>query len=55
MKPRVFLEGLDERGSNYVEVIRAGLQFCGFGQGLPENPKIFIKPNLTFPTFDRAS
>ena len=51
MTPRVHLSRVADDGSNYLDGIRAGLAFAGFGEGLPATPRIFIKPNLTFPSY----
>jgi uncharacterized protein (DUF362 family) len=48
---RAFLGRLDTDGSNYLELIREGLAYTGFGREGPRRPRIFIKPNLTFPSY----
>jgi uncharacterized protein (DUF362 family) len=48
---RAFLGRLDDDCSNYLALIAEGLNFIGFGAGLPARPKVFVKPNLTFPTY----
>jgi uncharacterized protein (DUF362 family) len=44
----VFLHKLD---GNYAEVIREGLETAGFFRNVAAGGKIFLKPNLTFPTY----
>lgn len=48
---RVYLGRLDPDDSNYLALIREGLVFARFGEGLAVQPRIFVKPNLTFPTY----
>src|SRR5438105_4525829 len=48
---RAFLGRIDDAGSNYQALISEGLTFVGFGAGLPSKPKVFVKPNLTFPSY----
>lgn len=47
----MFLGRLGDDTSSYGPKITEGLRFCKFGSDLPPNPRIFIKPNLTFPTY----
>jgi uncharacterized protein (DUF362 family) len=49
MKYRAFLGNLHTAG--YYDLIREGLRYIGFGNIVPENARIFIKPNLTYPTY----
>jgi uncharacterized protein (DUF362 family) len=51
VKARAFLGRVNSDGSDYLERIRAGLDFVRFGEGLPAQPRVFIKPNLTFPSY----
>jgi len=51
MRSRVFLSRLSRDLPNYLPVIRKGLEFVQFGQDLPRRPRVFIKPNLTFPYY----
>src|SRR5688572_100279 len=51
MKPSAFLGHLDGARLNYDELIRAGLEFVRFKEQVPTRPKIFLKPNLTFPVY----
>jgi len=45
---RAFLKGLD-RG--YKSAVEEGLQFIRFGDFVNSECKVFVKPNLTFPTY----
>jgi uncharacterized protein (DUF362 family) len=47
---RAFL-GRTQADEDYLSVIRQGLKFVAFGQDLGRRPRVFIKPNLTFPSF----
>jgi uncharacterized protein (DUF362 family) len=51
VKPRAFLARVKPDGSDYLVAIREGLAYIGFGEGLPAPPRLFIKPNLTFPSY----
>lgn len=51
MSPRAYVGRVAQDGAEYLERIRAGLDFVRFGEGLPAQPRVFIKPNLTFPTY----
>ena len=51
MTAKAFLGRIDPRSPDYVALIRAGLDRVGFVDALPTNPKVFLKPNLTFPTY----
>ncbi|MBM3834893.1 MAG: DUF362 domain-containing protein [Verrucomicrobia bacterium] len=46
--PRVFLQRL---ANNYPEAIREGLESVGFFQNVSSGSTVFLKPNLTFPTY----
>jgi hypothetical protein len=35
----------------YLSLIRKGLEYIGFGKLARSDTRIFIKPNLTYPTF----
>jgi len=48
---RIFLDGL-ERG--YRDTIRSGMDWTGTLAGIRPSDRVFIKPNLTFPTFRRG-
>lgn len=48
---RAYLGRLETGGVNYLEEIRAGLDFVGFGAAIPSQARVFVKPNLTFPSF----
>jgi len=48
---RAFVDHIAADGSNYLLAIRAGLEYVSFGEGLPAHPRVFVKPNLTFPTY----
>ncbi len=47
-QPKVFIEHL--RG-DYSGRVRAGLEFTGFFDQVPQGSTVFLKPNLTFPTY----
>lgn len=51
MSDRAFLGRLNATASNYLELIRDGLNFADLQSHLPKNARVFIKPNLTFPTY----
>lgn len=51
VRARAFLGRVDDAGSNYQALIAEGLRFISFGANLPTQPKIFVKPNLTYPTY----
>ena len=51
MSFRAHISAVSLDGSEYLEGIRAGLDHVRFGDGLPPTPRVFIKPNLTFPTY----
>ena len=42
---------LDPTRLAYDDLIREGLDYVGFVDKLPSRPKIFVKPNLTFPVY----
>lgn len=44
-----FLESLSS--VNYLEAIRKGLDYIGFNNLVTKDSRVFIKPNLTFPTY----
>ncbi len=46
--PCVHLERL---AGNYPEVVRSGLEAVGFFDNVPPGSRVFLKPNLTFPTY----
>src|SRR5439155_22859244 len=47
-QPRVYLQRL---ASNYPALVREGLEQVGFFENVPPGSKVFLKPNLTFPTY----
>ena len=47
-KPIVSLQDL---GLGYPKTIETGLAEVGFFNGLPSGAPVFLKPNLTFPTY----
>lgn len=49
MKKRVFLGKISAVG--YPDLIRQGLEYIEFSRLIPPGARIFIKPNLTFPTY----
>lgn len=48
---RAFLGRVRPDGSNYLELMQEGLRYIRFGEGLPSTPRVFVKPNLTFPYY----
>jgi uncharacterized protein (DUF362 family) len=46
--PRVYLERLK---GDYSPVIRQGLEYAGFFNEIPAGAKVFLKPNLTYPSY----
>src|SRR6266567_471220 len=46
--PRVYIQHL---ASNYPVLVREGLTQVGFFEHVPPGSKVFLKPNLTFPTY----
>ncbi|MDQ6615889.1 MAG: DUF362 domain-containing protein [Actinomycetota bacterium] len=51
MTARAFIDHVNGDGSDYLSAIRAGLAYVDFGIGLPAKPRVFVKPNLTFPSY----
>jgi uncharacterized protein (DUF362 family) len=49
MKYRAFLGSLS--AASYLDLIRQGLEWIKFGDFIPRYARVFIKPNLTFPTY----
>ncbi len=49
MTPSVYLQRLES--GHYLEPIRQGLAWIEFASMIPANAHVFIKPNLTFPTY----
>lgn len=49
MNFRAYIQSLTE--ADYLQVTRNGLEFIGFDRLVTRNSRIFIKPNLTFPTY----
>lgn len=49
--PRAYLTRIDPSGENYEDEIDKGLDYIRFGDGLPTSPRVFLKPNLTYPTY----
>src|SRR5437879_12176171 len=47
-QPRVYLQRL---ASNYPVLVREGLEKVGFFENVPPGSNVFLKPNLTFPTY----
>lgn len=52
MKHSVYLNSLKEIG--YTESIGRGLKWIGFDNMIPQDASIFLKPNLTFPTYRKG-
>lgn len=48
---RAFLGRIDSDSLNYLDLIRQGLERIGLSERMPTTPKIFLKPNLTFPVY----
>lgn len=48
---RAYIGRLAPRGGDYLERIRDGLDFVRFAHAVPANARVFIKPNLTFPSY----
>jgi len=42
---------LSRLGDNYLEPLRAGLEFTGFFSRIARGTSVVLKPNLTFPVF----
>ena len=49
--PRIYLDRL---GVDYLPVIQAGLEWINLRSKLKWGDTIFVKPNLTYPTFRRG-
>ncbi|MHB8437648.1 MAG: DUF362 domain-containing protein [Acidimicrobiales bacterium] len=49
---RVFLDRV--RPDTYLDVIRCGLEYVGFGKLVGHDTRVFVKPNLTFPEYRRG-
>jgi len=49
MNNRVFLDRISTAG--YLKIIQRGLDYIGFGGLVSPDAKVFVKPNLTFPTY----
>lgn len=49
MSHRVFLERISTAG--YLGIVRQGLRYIDFGRLVSPDARVFIKPNLTFPTY----
>ncbi len=49
MSARVYLGGLRDGG--YLDQVRRGLEFVGAGEMIDRHTRLFVKPNLTFPTY----
>src|SRR5438876_442886 len=47
-QPRVYLQHL---ANNYPVLIREGLDLVGFFENVAPGSTVFLKPNLTFPTY----
>lgn len=51
MPHRAYVAHVLPDGSDYLPRIREGLAFIDFWSCLPSRPRLFIKPNLTFPVY----
>ncbi len=51
MTPRAFIGRVNLDGSNYLDVIREGLRFTDIASVVGRRTRIFVKPNLTFPSY----
>jgi uncharacterized protein (DUF362 family) len=49
MNSRVFLDRISTAG--YLKAIQQGLRYIDFGRLISSDDRVFIKPNLTFPTY----
>lgn len=49
MKHRAFIGDLST--GTYLDQIREGLEYIHFGDNVTKDTRIFVKPNLTFPTY----
>ncbi len=49
--PRAFIEKIEIDAPNYLDCIRQGLDHIGFGRSISLGAAVFLKPNLTFPTY----
>src|SRR5512137_1163421 len=49
MNNRVFLDRISTAG--YLKIVQRGLDYIDFGSLVSPDAKVFIKPNLTFPTY----
>ena len=49
MNNRVFLDRISTAG--YLKAIQQGLQYVDFGHLVSSDDRVFVKPNLTFPTY----
>jgi len=49
MKYRAFLGSL--LLTDYLNIVQQGLEWIGFDKLIPRDARVFIKPNLTFPTY----
>ena len=49
MNRRAFIGSLT--GAGYLELIRQGLDWIGFGNAVSRQSRVFVKPNLTFPSY----
>src|SRR6188474_978302 len=47
-QPRVYLQRI---AGNYAAIAREGLELVGFFQTVAPGSTVFLKPNLTFPTY----
>ena len=48
MSARVYIDYIN---GDYPAVIRKGLSWIDFGSLLTPHSRVFVKPNLTFPTY----
>jgi len=46
---RVFLERISTAG--YLSIVRQGLSYIDFGRLVSSDAQVFVKPNMTFPTY----
>ncbi|HNS52180.1 MAG TPA: DUF362 domain-containing protein [Anaerolineae bacterium] len=49
MNHRVYLDRISTAG--YLSIVRQGLRYIDFGRSVTPDALVFVKPNLTFPTY----
>lgn len=46
---RVYLDSLTQ--ASHRDIVARGLEYAGFGRAVSRDSRVFLKPNLTYPTF----